>query len=274
MTVPDYKISAVIITHNEATNIKKCLASLKGVADEIIVLDAFSIDATPKICRSNKSVFFIQREWMGYSAAKNFANSFAHAPYILSIDADEILSETLKTAILNEKEALHGAYKFSRRNHINNQAVLHSGWYPDEKIRLFPKEGSQWVGDFVHETLETAQPVFLLDGDLLHFGYKSVADLDKRFQKYAELGAIEMFNKGKHLNDWCIYCKVFYKFFNIYFLHLGFLDGIYGWAIATKSAKATLYKYRKLKNLYKISENPAAVPPQYQRLETAEKAHL
>ena len=174
-------ITAVIITQNEAANIARCLNSLQDVTDEIIVLDAFSTDETQNICESYASVKFIQRAWEGYAASKNFANSLAKSNYILSLDADEILSEELKSSILNVKSYINigKAFQFNRLNHIIDQPIHHSGWYPDRKIRFFPKNNSKWVGDFVHERLQTESNVEALKGDLLHFTYSSIEQMEK-----------------------------------------------------------------------------------------------
>ena len=244
-------ITAVIITKNEEANIARCLNSLQNVADEIIVLDAFSTDETPNICKSYPSVKFIQRAWEGYAASKNFADNQAKSEYILSMDADETLSEKLKTSILNIKIGAknHKAYQFNRLNHIANQPIHHSGWYPDRKVRLFPKVNSKWEGDFVHETLQTDSPLQTIKGDLLHYTCSSFQQMESKQRQYAEYGAIELFRKGKHISEFSSILKVFFKFFCVYFIKLGFLDGINGFKIATMSAKYLNLKFIILKQL-------------------------
>lgn len=246
-------ITAVIITKNEAANITSCLNSLQNVADEIIVLDAFSTDETLNICKSYPSVKFIQRVWKGYAASKIFANSLAKGNYILSLDADEILSEELKSSILNVKSYINigKAFQFNRLNHIIDQPIHHSGWYPDRKIRFFPKNNSKWVGDFVHERLQTESNVEALKGDLLHFTYSSIEQMEKKQRQYAEFGAQELFEKGKHVSTIERLLKVSFKFFSIYCLKLGFLDGSNGFKIAIMSAK---YLNLKFLILYKLEE--------------------
>lgn len=244
-------ITAVIITKNEAANIARCLNSLQDVADEIIVLDAFSTDETPNICKSYPSVKFIQRAWEGYAASKNFADNQAKSDYILSLDADEMLSEKLKANILDIKlgNESQKAYQFNRLNHIANQPIHHSGWYPDRKVRLFPKINSKWAGDFVHETLQTDAPLQTIKGDLLHYTCSSFQQMESKQQQYAEFGAIELFRKGKHISEFLRFLKVFFKFFSIYYLKLGFLDGINGYKIAIMSAKYLNLKYLILQKL-------------------------
>ena len=244
-------ITAIIITQNEEANIASCLNSLQDVADEIIVLDAFSTDETPNICKSYPSVKFIQRAWEGYAASKNFADNQATSDYILSLDADEMLSEELKFSILSVKlgDGNHKAYQFNRLNHIANQPIHHSGWYPDRKVRLFSKINSKWVGDFVHETLQTDSPLQTIKGDLLHYTCSSFQEMESKQRQYAEYGAIELFRKGKHISEFIRFSKVFFKFFCIYYLKLGFLDGSNGLKIALISAKYLNQKFITLKQL-------------------------
>ena len=194
-------ITAVIITQNEAANIARCLNSLQDVTDEIIVLDAFSTDETQNICESYASVKFIQRAWEGYAASKNFSNNKAMSDYILSLDADEMLSEKLKASILTVKLGVENAkaYQFNRLNHIANQPIHHSGWYPDRKLRLFPKNNSKWIGDFVHERMVTQSHIDSLNGDLWHFTCSSFEQMEIKQRQYAEFGAFELYKKGKHV---------------------------------------------------------------------------
>lgn len=242
-------ITAVIITKNEALNIEKCLDSITGIVNEIIVLDAFSTDHTPEICRRYPSVKFVQRPWEGYAASKNYANELATSSYILSLDADEMLSEALKasiTAIKNEENA-DVAFQCNRLNHIAHQPIHHSGWYPDKKVRLFPKKTSKWTGDFVHEKLHTTTNVQHIKGDLLHFTCTTFDQMENKQRQYAEIGAYELINKGKQAYTLVRLLKVFYKFFSIYCLKLGFLDGYHGYRIAFISAKYLNLKFLMLK---------------------------
>ena len=247
-------ITAVIITKNEAKNIARCLDSLTGVVDEIIVLDAFSTDTTQAICQSYPTARFIQREWDGYAASKNFANAQATSDYILSLDADEMLSLELKKNILKARLTFDGstAYQFNRLNYIAQHPIHHSGWYPDRKVRLFPKKTAEWVGDFAHETLQTAAQMDTIKGDLWHFTSPSFEQMAEKQFQYAELGAQELHKKNKHVSFITHYGKVFFKFFSIYILKMGFLDGISGFKIARISAQALHHKFITLNALKTI----------------------
>ncbi|MCF8277121.1 MAG: glycosyltransferase family 2 protein [Flavobacteriales bacterium] len=248
------KLSAVIITHNEARNIKRCIASLQDVADEIVVVDSFSTDATPSICKG-MNVHFHQREWKGYSKQKNYGNGLASNDWILSIDADEALSEELKSAIVSEKE--HGKdfnYSFNRLTNYCGKWIHHSGWYPDTKVRMFNRTKNDWQGE-VHEKL-TVEPASVkkLKGDLLHFSYHSVSDHVKRTDTYSTLGASELFENGKKASLIKLLFNPWLKFNKMYFIKLGFLDGMAGFTIALITAYGTFLKYIKL---YYLTKNRA-----------------
>ena len=245
------KISAVIITKNEESNISHCLNSLSGVADEIIVVDALSDDATKEICESFPKVRFYTKVWTGYATSKNFGNDLAFGEYILSVDADEVLSETLRLELAEIKPNLTGnvAYALPRLNHIGTSEIKHCGWYPDKKLRLFPANKSLWTGDFVHEKLFFEGQIKPLKSDLLHFTYRSEAQYEEKIKNYALLSAQESFEKGKKMSLSFALLKAGFKFIQIYFFKLGFLDGKKGKMIAEKMAKYVLWKYIALKQL-------------------------
>lgn len=251
------KLSATIITLNEERNIERCILSLQGVADEIIVLDSFSTDKTEEICRQYK-VRFEQRAWAGYSQSKNYVNSLASHDYIFSIDADEALSEALKASILAAKEkGLTGVYSLNRLTNYLGTWIKHSGWYPDVKTRIFPKATSKWVGEYVHEELEiegNPEPK-LLTGDLHHYSYYSFEDHRSRADKYSRLTAQKMNAKGKRASILKPYLSALVRFVGMYFIKLGFLDGKMGFKIAEISARSNVYKYKELRRLNREQNN-------------------
>jgi glycosyltransferase involved in cell wall biosynthesis len=247
-------ISAVIITLNEEKNIRRCLESVARVADEIIVADSRSTDATEMICREF-GVNFISTDWLGYSATKNYGNSKAKFDYILSLDADEVLSEQLTNSILDVKKNLNGVYQFNRLTNYAGKWVRHCGWYPDTKVRLFPKAKTRWTGDFVHEVLEFDEnlPVHHLKGDLLHYSYHTIQAHYDRIEKYSTLHAEKMYAEGKQPGEFKMFISPLFKFLRDYLLKLGFLDGRTGFTICRISAKAVFLKYKKLKAISKSS---------------------
>ncbi|MBK9628786.1 MAG: glycosyltransferase family 2 protein [Flavobacteriales bacterium] len=184
-------ISAVIITRNEAHNIERCIVSLKGLVDEVIVVDAESTDATHTIAEQAGAQVII-RAWTDYTDQKNFANAKAKSPYILSMDADEAVSPVLRASLLTAISAgLKGAYQVDRLTNYCGTWVRHGGWYPDPKVRLFAKADACWEGTHVHEELrlKNGTPITALKGDLLHYSYPTVQSHADRIERYSELHA-------------------------------------------------------------------------------------
>lgn len=245
------KISAVIITLNEEENIARCVVAARKVAEEIVVVDSFSSDRTVEICEE-LGCHVYQKEWLGYSAQKNWANEKATHEYILSLDADEVLNDELISDINYHKNAgLEGIYSLVRITNYCGTWIKHSGWYPDEKIRLFPKSGTAWKGSFVHETLSFSEEftVAKLNGDLLHYSYNSYDDHRQRAAKYAKLSAEKMHAEKKSAGIFKPYISAIAKFIGMYFAQLGFLDGKHGLILAWISAQGNFKKYQILISL-------------------------
>lgn len=247
-------ISAVIITKNEERNIGRCLASLAGLVDEMIVVDTFSKDRTQEICREH-GARVVEKEWMGYSATKNFANDLAAHEYILSLDADEALDEELKGLLMREKEQLQGVYEFNRLAFYCGRPIRRAGWYPDRKIRLFPKGGARWEGAFVHEELvpQPNLPVKRLSGHLLHYTYYTIGEHIARANKYSDLAAQGIAQSGKTGLRWRARLSAALRFFKMYILKGGFLEGRLGYAICRITAMEVYLKYAKAAELRKQS---------------------
>lgn len=244
-------ISAVIITLNEERNIGRCLESLKSVADDVVVVDSFSSDKTKEICLQKGARFF-QRDFKGYIEQKNYANSLAKYDLILSIDADEALSEELKDSIRRVKEnQVHDGYVMKRLTSYCGRFIRHGGWYPDKKLRLFDRKKGKWAGMYIHEYVEMVKGSSSgeLKGDLLHFSYFSISDHVKQANHFSDITAREYFEKGVKAG----YIKILFgpciKFLRDYMFRSGFLDGYYGFVIARISAMATFWKYSKLRDL-------------------------
>jgi glycosyltransferase involved in cell wall biosynthesis len=252
------EISAVIITLNEERNIARCIDSLQGIADEILVLDSFSTDRTAEICKSKK-IKFLKRKWEGYSASKNFANQQARYDWILSIDADEAVSENLArsiAAIKNKNRNQNNlVYQFNRLTNYCGKWIKHSGWYPDTKVRIFNKKYVYWQNE-IHETLYIPNDFehIHLKGDLLHYSYYSIAEHQFQIEKFTTLSANSLFAAGIRPSLIKRYLSPIFKFIKDYFFRLGFLDGKYGYVVCMSSARATFIKYEKLKTLWKEKE--------------------
>lgn len=247
-------ISAVIITLNEAQHIGRCLQSLQGVVSEVIVVDSLSQDETEAICRQY-GVRFISQEWKGYAFAKNLGNSLATQPYILSIDADEALSEDLRNAISELDLQPSSAYSFARLNFYCGQPIRYCGWYPDIKVRLFPRMKAAWTGDYVHESLQLDSDLTVhhLAGDLLHYTCDSIAQHLAQINRYSTLAAADMYDRGKKSTLFRLIFSAPVRFFQLYFLKLGLLEGHYGYVICKLSALSVFLRYAKLRDLEKKS---------------------
>jgi glycosyltransferase involved in cell wall biosynthesis len=243
--------SVVIITFNEERNIGRCIASVKDLAGEVVVVDSGSADATRNIA-SEAGARVVVREWTNYSEQKNFANDLAQGAYILSLDADEVLTPELAASI---SEALAtgatGAYRCNRLTNYCGTWVRHGGWYPDAKVRLFPKGMARWEGEHVHEVLRLDEglPITQLNGDLLHYSIESIADHRERIARYSKLQARKLMAKGRRPGAMERYFSPAFRFVQGYLFRGGFLDGAAGFHIARLSAWAVHRKYAELDQL-------------------------
>lgn len=245
-------ISAVIITFNEADNIGACIDSLSGVADEIIVVDSYSTDATSEICHQ-KGVHFVQHKFEGHIEQKNYALTLAKYPYILSLDADEVLSELLRKSILEVKQHPdYDGYYLNRLNNYCGRWIRYGNWYPDRKLRLWNKTKGQWGGVNPHDRLimDLGATTSGLNGDLMHYTIKSVAQHLGQINKFSSIRAEQLFKQGKKPTLYFLWCKPMVSFIWSYFVKLGFLDGYFGFIISFNSAYAVFLRYAKLKELW------------------------
>lgn len=247
------KISAVIITYNEELFIDKCLASINGIADEIIVVDSFSTDSTEKICQKYNAKF-VKHEFTGYRDQKNYALKLASYKNILSLDADEALSDRLRESILAIKDKWeYDGYYFNRRNNYCGKWIKYSEWYPDRQLRLFYSDQGQWGELNLHEKfiMLNGAKIGKLKGDLLHWPYTSFEDHHNKMHRYALIGANEFYKAGKKANLFTPYIHSIWGFIRSYIIKGGFLDGHYGYLICSLYAKTAFLKYKRLRQLNK-----------------------
>jgi glycosyltransferase involved in cell wall biosynthesis len=247
------KLSVVIITFNEEKNIERCLLSVKGIADEIVVLDSFSKDNTQAICEKH-GVKFFQHAFDGHIQQKNRAITYASNPHVLSLDADEALDETLKASILEVKQNfVKDGYYMNRLTNYCGHWVKHCGWYPDTKLRLWDRSKGHWTGVNPHDKYELFagdKNTGHLKGDILHYSYYSVEDHYKQVDYFTNIASKAFFENGKKAPLFKLVVNPAAKFIDHYLLKLGFLDGKAGYLISKISAYATYLKYKKLRNLY------------------------
>jgi glycosyltransferase involved in cell wall biosynthesis len=248
------QISVVIITYNEERNIARCLESVASVADEIVVLDSFSKDRTKEICASY-GVKFYEHAFDGHIQQKNRAITYATHPYILSLDADEALDETLKKSILDVKANwTHDGYYMNRLTNYCGHWVRHCNWYPDTKLRLWDSRKGSWTGINPHDKYELKEGdkhTKHIKGDILHYSYYSVEDHYKQVEYFTNIASKAFVEAGKKAPLYKLLLNPIAKFVDHYLLHLGFLDGKAGYSISKISAYATYLKYKKIRNIYK-----------------------
>lgn len=246
-------ISVVIITYNEEKNIKRCIESVKSIADDIVVVDSFSADRTGEIAK-NLGARVIGHEFKGHIEQKNWAITQARYSHILSLDADEALSEKLTQSIAEIKNNWEfDGYYFNRLTNYCGKWIKHCGWYPDKKLRLWNSTKGEWTGTNPHDRYELKEGarVKYIYGDLLHYSYFSIEQHIDQVNKFTTIGAKEAIDKGKRSTLLKIIVKPLWKFIRDYFVKLGLLDGYYGLVISVISAHATFVKYLKMRELQK-----------------------
>ncbi len=239
------KISATIITFNEERNVARVIESLR-CCDEILVLDSGSQDRTVEIA-TKLGAHVVEASWHGYAAQKNIAAELAQHDWVLSLDADESLSEALEAEIWQIKKAgpKFDGYTVPRLAQYLGRWILHSGWYPDRKVRLFDRKKAKWVGEFVHESVEVEGSVGHLKSNLLHFTCNSLSEHLRSMDSYTTLAAQEIVSRGKAVGLADLLIDPPWTFFRTYVLKRGFLDGIEGLSIAYMAALYNFLKYSK-----------------------------
>jgi len=249
------KLSAIIITHNEEKDIQECIDSLKGVADEILVVDSFSADKTEEICK-NSGVRFLQHEWEGYGKQKNWGNQQAAHDYILSLDADERLSDELKEAILNiKKNWQYDVYSVNRLTYFLGRKLKYC-LYPNRQIRLFDRRETRWNDNKVHEKIMTGNNIKTkhINKNIIHPLKRSIHEHIETLNNYSTLSAQDSFDLGKKPGIFKLIFSPLHSFIKNYFIKLGFLDGVFGFLVSINVAHYSFLKYAKLIELYKNSK--------------------
>jgi glycosyltransferase involved in cell wall biosynthesis len=237
------KLSAIIITRNEARNIVACLDSV-AFCDERIVIDCGSNDDTAKIAEATGATV-VTRPWAGFGAQKNFALSQARGDWVLSIDADERVSPPLAGEILSAIRAASACgYEIARLSTFLGRPMRHSGWFPDYVLRLFRREKARFTSDLVHERVVCEGPIGRLSGVLDHHPVLRLEDALRRVDSYSTAGA-EMFAASRRISFSSGITHGMWSFLRAYVMKLGFLDGREGFLLAVANAEGTYYRYMK-----------------------------
>ena len=238
-------LSAVIITRNAASQIEPCLQSL-AFADEILIVDSGSTDTTLDIAK-RYGARTLQQEWLGYGQQKEFATRQARNNWVLSLDADERVSEELRQSI---QEALVAprfqAGRMARRNRFMGRWLRHGEGYPDWSLRLYHREHAHWSDDPVHEKVVTDGKTITLHGDLLHESEQGIANYLAKQNRYTTLQAEVLHRAGRRANPFKLVLSPLFRFLKFYFLRLGFLDGVPGLIHISIGCFNSFCKYAKL----------------------------
>ena len=242
-------MSVILITRNEAANIRDCLQSVAW-ADEIIVVDSGSTDDTPSIAREMGAQVYLHADWPGFGPQKNRALTYASKDWVFSIDADERVTPELRAEIeLAMREANADGYFCPRLSQFCGRFVHHSGWYPDYVLRLFKRSVGRFSDSLVHESVVLTGSTAKFKTPLLHYSYLTQADVERKVEHYSTAAAQQMFQSGKRSHWLDASLRGGWAFVRTYVLRLGVLDGCAGWNIARMNARTTYLKYRKLSSL-------------------------
>lgn len=249
-------VTATVITFNEAANIKAALASLSFV-DEIIVVDSQSTDDTVAIARTFTDKVFV-RPWPGYVAQKNFAAEQARHDWILSLDADERISEPLADEIRGLAGDDVAGYRIPRVTFHLGRWLRSTDWYPDFQLRLYDRRRARWTGRHVHESVKVDGPVGQLSGEILHYAYRDLSHHLQTMDRYTALAARQMFEDGRRAGWWDLATHPPAAFLRNYVLRGGFRDGVPGLIVSAMNAR---YVGLKLAKLWELCSASTSTPP-------------
>ncbi len=244
-------LSVILITRNEEANLADCLASLEGIAQQIVVVDTNSSDRTLDIAKSYGAVIAQPQDWPGFGPQKNRALDLATGEWVLSLDADERLTPALKSEIVT---AIHDSahvdcFAIPRLSWYCGRFIRHSGWNPDYVDRLFKRGSARFSDDLVHERLLPSGQVAKLENPMLHYSFMNYSQVLQKIDRYSTASAEQAFAKGKTSTPLKAVLHGAWSFFRTYFLQAGFLDGPQGFTLAMSNAQGTYYRYIKLWHL-------------------------
>lgn len=238
-------VSAILITKNEAANIRDCLQSILW-ADEIIVVDSGSTDGTPQLAKEMGAQVY-SHDWPGFGPQKNRALGYASKDWVFSIDADERVTPEQRAELeLAMQQGTADGYYCPRLSQFCGTFIHHSGWYPDYVLRLFRREKGRFSDSLVHESIILEGRSEKLKIPLLHYSYLTMDDVERKVEHYSDAAARQMFQAGKRTNRIRAISSGTWAFIRTYVVRLGVLDGSAGFQIALMNMRTTYLKYRKL----------------------------
>jgi len=238
-------LSVAIITKNEADNLPRLLASLEPLNPaEIVIVDSGSSDETVAIAKAH-GARVIETDWPGHVAQKNRALEACEQPWVLSLDADEPISEELAASIqslFNKGQPPHNGYKISRRTWYLGKWLNHV-WYPEWRLRLVRRDCGQWAGSDPHDRLEATGSIGKISGDILHYSYTGIEDHFRRSVDYAQIGAASLAKKGRPFQWHKLVFSPLFRMLKLLIIRQGWRDGWRGWIIAWSSMFSCFLKY-------------------------------
>lgn len=243
-------LSAALIVKNESKNLEACLSSLAGWVDDIVILDSGSNDNTQEIAEKYTKHFYLKSDWQGFGLQRQAAQKYVTTDYVFWIDADEVVTEELKSSILEavSQNKDKTAYNINRKSWVFGRFIEHSGWYPDRVTRLYKVSDGNYSDDLVHEKVLLAKNVTLesLKGDLTHYTYDDLHHYLVKSASYAKLSADQKEKRGKKTSLSNASLHAFACFVKMYVIKRGFMDGKQGFLLAVLSAHSTFVKYADL----------------------------
>lgn len=238
-------LSVIVITKNEAEHIGRCLASINW-ADEIIVLDSGSQDDTVAICRQYTDKVY-ETDWPGFGVQKQRALDKAQGDWVLSIDADEVVTPELRVEIETAlKQQQYNAYEIPRLSSYCGRQMRHGGWWPDHVLRLFRRDCGQFTDAVVHERIVVRGEIGKLSLPLLHDAFVNLDEVLHKVNGYSSLGAEMLYQKGVRSSLSKALLKGLWTFIRTYWLKAAVLDGRQGLMLSISNAEGAYYKYLKL----------------------------
>ncbi|MEK7690538.1 MAG: glycosyltransferase family 2 protein [Bdellovibrionota bacterium] len=261
-------ITVTVITYNEEKNIGRAIASVSGLAEEIIVVDSGSEDRTVELAQA-AGARVIQNVWPGYGQQKNFAQAQARHNWILNLDADEEVGPELDASIRavfarDEHTETGGGpwgYYFARKTFYLGRWIRRGGWYPNYLVRLCHKGHARWTEPHVHESLEVDEGrTALLPGDLHHYTFSSIQEQILANLRYSRRGSQDLQKRGDQPSLIRLVLKPIGKFLETYVLKKGFLDGLPGFIISINAAHSMFLKYAYLFENTRFSPQPGVKP--------------
>lgn len=241
-------LSVILITRNEEANLDDCLASLEGIAQQIVVVDSNSTDRTLEIANNYGALMAYPTDWPGFGPQKNRALDLATCDWVLSLDADERLTQSLRSEILTaiNHSAKVDCFAIPRLSWYCGRFIRHSGWSPDYVDRLFRRGTARFSNDLVHERLIPDGTVAKLKNPMLHYSFMNYAQVLDKLNRYSSASAEQAFAQGKTSSPATAVLHGMWAFIRTYILRAGFLDGPQGFALAVSNAHGTYYRYMKL----------------------------